>query len=124
MKLRLLKHKLKICLTTLAPFVGGAEVAAERLALGLREHGHEVFLDVGKQGEVMERMQQAGLRCICSPMHFTDKWHWWRYYEARKKLQQLLLREHPDIIHSNDLPTHQIVSDAARRLRVPRVCHH
>jgi glycosyltransferase involved in cell wall biosynthesis len=124
MKLRLLKHKLKICLTTLAPFVGGAEVAAERLARGLQETGHEVFLVVGKQGEVMEHMQQAGLRCICSPMHFTDKWHWWRYHGARKKLQQLLAMEQPDVVHSNDLPTHQIVSDAARRLQVPRVCHH
>jgi glycosyltransferase involved in cell wall biosynthesis len=119
-----LKHKLKICLTTLAPFIGGAEVAAERLALGLQEAGHEVFLVVGRQGEVMERMQQAGLRCLFSPMYFTDKWHWWRYYEARKKLQQLLEREHPDVVHSNDLPTHQIVSDASRRLGVPRVCHH
>src|SRR5262249_51130014 len=30
----------------------------------------------------------------------------------------------PDVIHSNDLPTHQIVSDAARGLGVPRICHH
>ena len=118
------QRRLKVCLTTLAPFVGGAEVAAERLALGLQENGHEVFVVVGKQGEVMDRMQKAGLKSICSPMYFTDKWHYWRYYDARKKLQQLLAGERPDIVHSNDLPTHQIVSDASRRLGFPRVCHH
>jgi len=30
----------------------------------------------------------------------------------------------PDIVHSNDLPTHQMTSDAARRLGIPRICHH
>ena len=33
-------------------------------------------------------------------------------------------RYRPDVIHGNDLPTHQIVSDAARGLGVPRICHH
>ncbi len=119
-----IQSKLKIGLMTLAPFIGGAEVAAERLALGLQEAGHEVFLVVGKQGAVMERMQQVGLRCIFTPMYCTDKWHWWRYYKARRSLQQLLVRECPHVVHSNDLPTHQIVSDAALRLGIPRVCHH
>src|SRR3989442_6205269 len=119
-----LMRKLKIALATLAPFLGGAEVAAERLACGLQEAGYEVLLIVGKQGVVMERMEQAGLRCIFAPLCFTDKWSWWRYYQARKNLQKLLAIEQPDVVHSNDLPSHQIVSDAACRLGVPRICHH
>src|SRR5437016_2682519 len=119
-----MRRQLKICLTTLAPFIGGAEVAAERLAIGLKELGHDVCVIVGKRGEVMQRMQQAGLRCLLAPMYFTDKWHWWRYYQARRRLQRLLARERPDIVHSNDLPTHQIVSDASVRCHIPRVCHH
>ena len=119
-----LKRPRKICLATLAPFVGGAEIAAERLALGLQEAGHEVLVVIGTQGEVMARMQQLGLRCIFLPMYFTDKWRGWRYYRARRNLQQLLKREQPDVVHSNDLPTHQIISDAAMRLGLPRVCHH
>jgi glycosyltransferase involved in cell wall biosynthesis len=119
-----MKRQLKICLATLAPFVGGAEIAAERLALGLQEAGHEVLLVIGTRGEVISRMQQIGLRCIFLPMYFTDKWRWWRYHRARKNLQQLLKIEEPDVVHSNDLPTHQIISDAALRLGLPRVCHH
>jgi glycosyltransferase involved in cell wall biosynthesis len=119
-----MRHTLKICLTTLAPFIGGAEVAAERLALGLQELGHDVLLVLGKRGEVMERMQRAGLRCVFAPMYCTDKWHWWRYYKARTALQSLLASERPDVVHSNDLLTHQMVSDAALRLHIPRVCHH
>src|SRR5262249_36938581 len=108
----------------MAPFVGGAEVAAERLGAGLREAGHEVFVLLGRTGAVRERMQRAGLRCLVSAMHQTDKWHCLRYWKARRALRGVLRRERPDVIHSNDLPTHQIVSDAARGLGVPRLCHH
>jgi glycosyltransferase involved in cell wall biosynthesis len=57
-------------------------------------------------------------------MWHTDKWHWWRYTRARNGLCRLLRAEKPDLVHSNDLPTHQMVSDASRRLRLPRICHH
>jgi glycosyltransferase involved in cell wall biosynthesis len=115
---------LKVCLASMAPFVGGAEVAAERLALGLKNAGHDVFVVLGKKEAVYDRFERAGLRCIHAPMYFTDKWHWLRYWRARQGLRGLLGREQPDVIHSNDLPTHQIVSDAARFLRIPRLCHH
>lgn len=115
---------LKIGIATWAPFVGGAEVAAERLALGLQEAGHDVFVVLGQQGEVFERMERAGVRCVHSPMHFTDKWHWFRYRQARKQLTQLFERERPDVIHSNDLPTHQMVAEAGQRAGVPCVSHH
>jgi glycosyltransferase involved in cell wall biosynthesis len=108
----------------MAPFVGGAEVAAERLALGLLAEGHEVFLLLGRTGPVQERMERAGLHCLVAPMYQTDKWRWPRYWLARLGLRGVLRRERPDVIHSNDLPTHQIISDAARGLCIPRVCHH
>ena len=117
-KCRLSPHeaqsRLKVCIASMAPFVGGAEVAAERLALGLKELGHEVLLVAGTQGAVRERWEKMGLRSLYSPMCFTDKWHWWRYFKSRNGLRRLLSQERPDVIHSNDLPTHQIVADAAR----------
>jgi glycosyltransferase involved in cell wall biosynthesis len=118
------QRKIKICLASMAPFVGGAEVAAERLAVGLQEVGHDVQVVLGNQGPVLERMRCAGLRCIHAPMFLTDKWHWVRYVRARNRLRQLLKRERPDVVHSNDLPTHQMVSDAAQGLGIPRLCHH
>src|SRR5262249_28983088 len=114
---------LKVCLASMAPFVGGAEVAAERLGLGLRAAGHDVFLLLGRSGAVPDRLQAAGLRCVVSPMYLTDKWTWPRYWLARQALARVLRQELPDVVHSNDLPTHQIVSDAARGLRAPRICH-
>jgi glycosyltransferase involved in cell wall biosynthesis len=116
--------RLKVCIASMAPFLGGAEVAAERLALGLRESGHDVFLLLGRPGPVQERLEAAGLRCLVSPMMHTDKWHWLRYWLSRRALTRILQAENPDVIHSNDLPTHQIISDAARKLGVPRLCHH
>jgi glycosyltransferase involved in cell wall biosynthesis len=117
-------RRLKVCLATWAPFLGGAEVACERLALGLEQAGHKVFVVVGRRGPVLERLEQAGLRCICTPTEFTDRWHLWRYWRSRSALRGLLQRERPDIIHSNDLPTHQALSGAARGLGIPCVAHH
>jgi glycosyltransferase involved in cell wall biosynthesis len=116
--------RLKICLASRAPFVGGAEVALERLALGLRDAGHDVLIVLGTRATVMKRIEREGLRCLYSPIRTTDKWHWWRYVTARRMLRGVLRRERPHLVHSNDLPTHQMVSDAARGLRIPRVCHH
>lgn len=114
----------KVGLVSWAPFLAGAEIAAERLAAGLQQAGHEVFVVLGNKGPVMERMREAGLRCLHVPIHFTDKWHWLRYRKSRNALRRLLQRERPDIVHSNDLPTHQMVSDAVRGTGIPEVCHH
>jgi glycosyltransferase involved in cell wall biosynthesis len=117
-------RKWRIALASMAPFVGGAEVALERLAVGLREAGQDVFVILGTRNEVLERMEKAGLRCLHAPMYFTDRWHLLRYWKARNFLRRLLRREQPDLVHSNDLPTHQMVADAAGKLGIPRICHH
>lgn len=113
-----------VALISWAPFYAGAEVAALRLAQGLAEAGHRVSCIVGTDGELLARLRQAGLETHFIPTRFTDKWRWWRYLASRRRLTALLARLRPDVIHSNDLPTHQMASDAARRLRLPRICHH
>ncbi len=115
---------MKVCLTSWAPFIGGAEIAVERLAIGLAEAGHDVLLVVGTDGEALARFRQAGIRCEFVPQRFTDKLKWLQYRKSRNLLVEILRRERPDVVHSNDLPTHQMTGDAAKRLGIPRVCHH
>jgi glycosyltransferase involved in cell wall biosynthesis len=117
-------ERLTILLATMAPFVSGAEIAGERLALGLVQRGHRVVVAVGTDGDAVRRYRKAGLEAIYAPMCHTSKWGWWRYYLARRNLRRLCRQVKPDIVHSNDLQTHQIVSDAALGLGVPRLCHH
>lgn len=117
-------RRMKVCLASWAPFVGGAEVAAERLAVGLRDAGHDVLVLLGQPGEVLDRMTKAGLRCVVARMRFTGKWDYPLYALARRRLTRVLRAERPDVVHANDLPTHAMVADAARRAGVPRVCHH
>jgi glycosyltransferase involved in cell wall biosynthesis len=115
---------MKICLVSWAPFYAGAEVAALRLAVGLREAGHEVVCAIGTDGELLAKLREADVESHFIPTRFTDKWRWWSYRTSRNELLRLLRQTQPDIVHSNDLPTHQMASDAARRAGVPRVCHH
>ena len=115
---------LKICLASVAPFVGGAEVAAERLALGLQSEGHDVLMVLGHRNEVLDRMRRAGLRCEHCPLDLSDKRHPVRPLGSRARLWRLVRREKPDLLHANDLPTHQATSDVARFTGVPTICHH
>ncbi len=117
-------RRFKVCIATRAPFVGGAEVAAERLAFGLREKGHEVFFILGQQGTVRDRYERQGLRCIVLPLSLRDGRRPWRHFFGNRAVYNVLRRERPDVLHSNDLPTHQMVAKAARSLRIPRLCHH
>lgn len=115
---------MKICIASLAPFVGGAEIAAERLGVGLQNAGHEVVLLLGQRGTVWERMTLAGLRHRYAPMQCTDRKKWLRYIRSRSAIRAIIKDERPDILHSNDLPTHQCISGAAAGLKIPRICHH
>lgn len=115
---------LKIILASWAPFIGGAEVAVERLAVGLRDAGHDVRLIVGTRGEALDRFEAAGLRCEFIEQRFTDKLGWLKFRSARNRVMRNLSANRPDLVHSNDLPTHQLISAAAGRLGLPRVCHH
>lgn len=115
---------MKIAIVSWAPFYAGAEVAALRLAVGLAEAGHDVVAAVGTDGELLARLRASGIRAEFIPIRLTDKWKWWSYRTSRQRLVRWLEREKPDIVHSNDLPTHQMTSDAAGRMGLPRVCHH
>ena len=115
---------MKICIASRAPFIAGAEIAGERLALGLMESGHEVAFVVGTEGEALKRYQSKGIRCHYTPTAYTGDGLGFRYRKYRNSMRRFLAKEKPDIVHSNDLPTHQMVSDAAKPLGIPRVCHH
>lgn len=115
---------MKICLASWAPFYAGAEVAALRLAVGLRDAGHEVLCVVGTEGELQTKLKAEGIRTYYVPQRFTDKWKWLSYRRSRNELMRILRVEQPDVVHSNDLPTHQMAGDAARRVGIPRICHH
>jgi glycosyltransferase involved in cell wall biosynthesis len=115
---------LRVVLAAWAPFHAGAEVAAERLAIGLLEQGHEVTVVLATGGVTFERMRAAGLDVRYLPLVLTDRFKLWKYYRAQRRLRQLLMEIQPDIVHANDLPTSQMVGQAAAGLGIPRVCHH
>jgi glycosyltransferase involved in cell wall biosynthesis len=114
---------LRICLTSRAPFFGGAEQAGLRLLEGLGKAGHEVLAVLGEDNEVARAYREADIETVVSPLPQTDKRHWWSYRTARTRLRSILRRFDPHIIHANDLPTHQITSDAARGMTAPCICH-
>ncbi len=114
----------KICLATWARVRRQAEVAAERPA----------------------RSDSAtpGTMSSCSSVNRGQYWTGWKsrtavrggpdavhrkmelplYWLTRRNLIRVLHRERPDLIHANDLPTHAMIADAARRVGIPRLCHH
>ncbi len=115
---------MNVLLVSLAPFVGGAEVALERLALGLLQKGHRVLCALGSQNEVGQRFTKQGIPWVYFPMPFTGKLNLPYYLWALIKFRRFLKRASFDLIHANDLPSFQFVSNAARPFGLPRICHH
>lgn len=118
------EEPLTVLLAAWAPFRAGAEVAAERLAIGLREAGHRVTVVLGTDGATRNSMCDADLDVRYIPLAFTDKLKWWRYRSAQRNFRGLLREVRPDVLHANDLPTSQMVGEAAAKLGIPLVCHH
>ena len=115
---------LRVAVLSRAPFVGGAEVAAERLAVGLGRAGHVVRVFAGVEGEVSQRLREAGLDVVVTDLPQRDRCHAWRYLRAGRALRREVRRFSPHVIHANDLPTHQLTAEATRGLGAPRLCHH
>jgi glycosyltransferase involved in cell wall biosynthesis len=115
---------LRVVLASWAPFHAGAEVAAVRLAIGLQAAGHEVTVVLGNEGETFRILRDADVEVRCLPLVLTDKFRWWRYTRAQRAVRQVLDEVQPDIVHANDLPTSQMVGQAAAQLSIPRICHH
>ncbi len=120
----LIGQKLRIMFVSRAPFFGGAEQALERLACELMRVGHTVLVVLGENNDVLNRMREAGLECQVCALPQRDKWQWLKYRQARHELRKVVTGFGPSVVHANDLPTHQIVSDTVRGLNVPHVCHH
>ena len=120
----LIKRTLKICLSTLAPFVGGAEVALERLALGLNENGHQVVCVLGSKNEVGERFSRKRIKWFYLPMPFSNKWTFPYYFFSLFIMRKFLKKQRFDLVHANDLPSFQFISHASKPFKIPRLCHH
>jgi glycosyltransferase involved in cell wall biosynthesis len=99
-------------------------VACERLALGLMERGHEIVVVVDQENEVYNRYVANGLDCQVFHLPFREKKNVLSYAYHWMRLRRLVQKFQPDLVHSNDLPTHQFVSSVAGSLGLPRVCHH
>jgi glycosyltransferase involved in cell wall biosynthesis len=110
-------------MTTRAPFLSGAEVALGHLAGGLSAAGHKVIVICGQDGPVRQMLADRGLDARVIPLHNTDRFHPLRFWRTVRALRKILREHQCDIVHSNDIPSFQAISLAAKREGVPRVCH-
>ncbi|MEM9251792.1 MAG: glycosyltransferase family 4 protein [Planctomycetota bacterium] len=114
----------RVCLAGRSPFMGGAEVAGQRLALGLRDAGVETWLLLGEENVVAERARAAGLEVAVTPLDPIGRGAWWRYASRLRGIEAAVRRCRADVVHANDLPTARMVAPVARRLGLPMVVHH
>lgn len=114
----------RVCLAGRSPFMGGAEVAGQRLAEGLRDAGCEPWLLLGGENVVAERARAAGFEVAVTPLDPIGRGAWWRYAARLRGIESALQRVGADVVHVNDLPTARMVATAARRGGLPVVVHH
>ncbi|MEM6332359.1 MAG: glycosyltransferase family 4 protein [Planctomycetota bacterium] len=114
----------RICIAGRSPFVGGAEIAAERLALGLADAGASPWLLLGCDGPVAERARHADIEHAITPVDPIGRGNWFAWRRRVSAITRLLRQRGADSVHVNDLPTARTVAAAARPLGIPVVVHH
>jgi len=114
----------RVCLAGRSPFLGGAEVAAERLARGLRAAGAEPWWLVGCEGVVADRARAAGYEVEVVSVDPVGRSAWWTHRRRVGAIASAIERRGADVVHINDLPTARMVARAARRVGKPVVVHH
>lgn len=112
--------KILILHTLYAPHIGGgAEIVVRQLAEGLQRRGCEVAVLVTGPDRGLHREEVAGVRVYRAGLHnlywhFTQerpdrlsrlRWHWRDRYnrEMRRQLREVIERERPDLVLSNNL---------------------
>ncbi|MEO0966048.1 MAG: glycosyltransferase family 4 protein [Planctomycetota bacterium] len=114
----------RVCLAGRSPFMGGAEVAGERLATGLRDAGCAVWRLLGAENVVADRARSAGFEVAVTPLDPIGRGAWWRHRARVRGIEAAIARMGAGVVHANDLPTARMVAPVARRMGLPMVVHH
>ena len=106
-----------------ADFFSGAERALLLTAKSLVDAGHEPFVVVGRDPELLRQLQQQSIPAARVPLYTTgaDTLHKWSLSMAR--LVSIGFRHRAVIVHANEIASAQMAGYAARVLRIPAVTH-
>jgi glycosyltransferase involved in cell wall biosynthesis len=106
-----------------APFFSGAERALVILLKSLDPDRYRPFVVVGTQGELRERLTEAGVPNAVVEVHRTDWRHPVRWAASTLEVARIARAVGAAVIHSNESPSFHLVGYAARLLGIPAVCH-
>ncbi len=99
---------------------GGAQRYVYDLATNLDPHKFEAVVALGGDGELIDRLKNAGIRTIQIKSLQRDI-SWKQEWDSTKELAKIIRREKPDVLHVNSSKSGGIGTLLGRVLRVPKI---
>jgi glycosyltransferase involved in cell wall biosynthesis len=106
-----------------AQFYSGAERALLLTARSLADAGHQPFVAVGTDGEMLKQLREHGIPSAHVPVLMTGLPTIHRWATSVARLVSLARRHRADVVHANEAPSFQIAGYAAKVLGLPAVTH-
>jgi len=115
-----LLNKKKILYLITKSYFGGAQRYVFELALAMQTSGHEVAVACGGNGELVSRLQAAGIKTFqVSPLERDIGF--FKEIQALFFISNVIRSYQPDIVHLNSSKAGLLGSVAARLQRVPKI---
>ncbi len=102
---------------------GGGEVSLLDLMVEIRQHGVEVIGIVDGPGEIQDRLEQSGIRCLQQPVPPLRPWRLLSCWRAYRALRQTLAGLNATLLHVNGARIMLYAGVAARSLGIPCIWH-
>jgi glycosyltransferase involved in cell wall biosynthesis len=98
---------------------GGSQRYLFDIATAAQARGHEVVVAAGEAGELIARLEGAGIRTVVCTIH--NKASLGAMLHAKQELRKVFAQEKPDVVHLNSSLVGIGGALAARTTKVPRV---
>jgi len=106
-----------------APFISGAERALMSMLRHLDRSQIEPALVLGNPSELVGQAQAMGIPVTIAPLPKRSRYHMLAWWRSLHRLRRVIHDYRPDLIHANDVPSCQAMSQVAGPMGIPRVVH-
>ncbi len=114
---------LRVLYVARAPFISGAERALMSMLRHLDRGRVEPGLVLGHHTELVDQARELGIPVMHVPLPKRSQYNPLMWAWSVRRLYRTIRGFEPDVLHANDIPSCQAMSQLGERLKIPRVIH-
>ena len=117
------RMRMRVAYVAYAPFLYGAERSLQTMLQFAPAVGIDPLVISPPDSALGPWCESQGVRFVSSILPVRDKWHPYRWWSTVARLQAICRQHKVQVVHANQVFSYPAIGLAAKRLRIPRVCH-